>query len=172
MRTIKIQILLLAIFSCVFVFCGKNAEQDLNRASRHFEPDGKYSIHPPKAWKAAESPETKYKIIRGPKRKGIRQTMVFVDEISNARMEDYVKDSIKNMEQDVQQTDFVTAKKLKAKKIVYSKMQSKRLMRISHYILPGKGGVYMNIICTIVADQEERYDKRFDDSVSTFEWEE
>ena len=138
--------------------------------------NAEFSVVPPESWQVVDYPGLKYKVFMGPRENGATPNINFADEIYNGSLDDYVDlnvEALKKYLGDVEiiyRGSFVTLKNLESKKIIAITEQQGYLLRQSLYFFPGENGLKMAVACTALASSGEKYDRIFDDSMKTFEW--
>ena len=177
MNKIKYQILLLIIVSFLFS-CATNNSKD-SGGDCYFDKQIGFSICLPETWQVPETwqelENLKYKALIVTLEDNYKPMVMFVEEKSTNEFNDYVDANIKNLKKQfdgiqIQQSDFITAKNLKGKKLLTTLSQNGRTIRIIHYLFPGNNGYHLGISCGVGAEAGDKYDKLFDRTLKTFEW--
>jgi len=168
--------LIIFIAGILFFICIGNISAAGNK-DKYIEKAGGFSIAVPERWEAVTVKGLKYKVLRGPFVNNFSPTINFNDENFDGRFDDYMKTVNKKLNdlygknvEYILQSDFVTSKGLAGRLIVITTFQNETLIQQSFFCFPSKDNRILLITCTNLANEFDKYNKLFNDTVKTFEW--
>lgn len=143
---------------------------------RHFEMDGGFSFCAPEGWKFKDFPGMKFQIAFGPKSDSFSPNMNIVDEANKASLDSYAEESIRALKTAFQQfklikrEKFLTDSKIPGEKIITNSLQRNKLLRQTFYIFLGSKGKFLVFTCSCLAENGEKLDTVFEESLKTFDY--
>jgi len=144
---------------------------------RHFEPSAGYSICPPRSWEIMSFPGQPLKMFAENTMNGFPGMMTFVSSFQpGTTLENRWRDGLANLSRAIPEykaistSDFTTNKGLKGKKHIYTQRAGSWDQRVIAYMFLAPNGRSVTINCGVVLSHGDRYDKVFDESVATLEF--
>ena len=141
---------------------------------RHVEASGGYSFCPPNGWEMKEMPGLKYKLAFGPAAGGFAPNINVVDEAFDGSVEDYVKTSLEMVAKafkgfkKIGQSSFKTESGVKGVRLQTESDQGPLRLRQTFFFLAGKGKNKLVVTCSALAENGQKLDSAFEDSLKTF----
>jgi hypothetical protein len=145
-------------------------------AQRHFEVTGGFSFVPPEGWEILDTPDQKYKAVRGPSGNGFAPNIDVSDISFNGALEDTVRRSMTIFEKQMKscrilkQEVFKTTGGLQGVRVIVEDEPRGRLLRQTFFFFP-KESTAILITCSALAENGDKLDAVFADSMKTFRFE-
>ena len=137
---------------------------------------GGFSFCAPAGWEFKDFPGMKFKVAMGPKSGSFSPNVNTVDEAYKASLDSYAEESIRALKTAFQQfklikrEKFLTNSKILGEKIVTNSLQSNKLLRQTFYIFLGSKGKFLVFTCSCLAENGEKLDTVFEESLKTFDY--
>jgi hypothetical protein len=141
---------------------------------RHVEATGGYSFCPPKDWEIKEMPGLKYKLAFGKAAGGFAPNVNVVDEAFDGSVDEYVKTSLETVSKvfkgfkKLGQSNFKSDSGVKGIRLQTESEQGALRLRQTFFFFEGKGKNKFVVTCSALAENGQKLDSVFEDSMKTF----
>ena len=167
MKTICRNLCVCLLMLLVFVGCDAASPRQCH------EKTGGFSYNPPSGWKVAEFPGLKYRIAHGQAEKDFTPNINITDEAFAGTLAEYADANVQNLNhifpnlQILSRTELTTKDNEPVVRIIATNEPQGRMLRQTFFLI-GSGDRNYAVTCTALADNGDKFDTIFTESLLTF----